>query len=116
MAGFVSGILILFVGVYLLMPTDNADEFGMMNDEEFAASSYRGSEAMIDIDVSIDEDFNNKRKMSGGEPELAADAEIPRGLPPLGEGIPAAELVKEEQRDANRRSRGANGERAGGVR
>jgi len=84
MIGFISGVLVVFLGVYLLMPSESEDELHhiMANNDE------RDSDLFPEIDVEIHEDFNggNSRRRHSSDPD------IPPGLPPLGEGIPSSPL------------------------
>ncbi len=84
MAGFVGGVLVVFLGVYLLMPEEDRDDHEFLEDKNFG--NERDSDLFPDLDVEINEDFmgTRRRNHSGSDPSL------PEGLPPLGEGIPGS--------------------------
>ena len=73
MTGFSCGVLVLFVGVYMLMPRDDGEDFSRMDDDD--------DDLHIDINVEVNEDFAGKSRRHSSDPAL------PEGLPPLGEGI-----------------------------
>ncbi|GMH63129.1 hypothetical protein TL16_g03634 [Triparma laevis f. inornata] len=86
MIGFVAGVLVVFLGVYLLMPSDkDDDQHHQMHDVRMGYGDERDSDLFPDLDVEINEDFNSNRRR-----KHSSDPEVPEGLPPLGEGIPSS--------------------------
>jgi drug/metabolite transporter (DMT)-like permease len=104
MFGFVSGVLVLFIGVYLLMPTEDPEQFSEMDDDgEFP-------EHGIDIDVEIHEDFNGKHRGSSDPKRPVDNYAVPEGLPPLGDGIGGGEDSPSRRSSDNARERKSSGD------
>ncbi|GMI04960.1 hypothetical protein TrRE_jg4548, partial [Triparma retinervis] len=85
MIGFCIGVLVVFYGVYLLMPTEKEED----HHELLCDDGNRDSDLFPQLDTDISyEDFDGKRRSGHGNDDGAPP--LPPGLPPLGEGIPSS--------------------------